>query len=238
MATQCLLDNLETGELPDDAPAVYGCDGCSRLAKSSKRSPCGHSIFIFKSLLYNKVTREVCRACGIALGIGTFIIGLRYRNSCHFEPAIPIFLMVFGSVLALQTVFRTILLCRPKIKVVEGEAEGLDPLAMLIKIQTLFLVLWILAGSVWIYSAKGIVQFWQLEISNYCNVTVFWTSFGVVTSAYCSVFLVIIYFVLTYTVLKLNTDQKLRTASVSSIDSDESNSSDLTPVEFIVPKKV
>ncbi|ESO94468.1 hypothetical protein LOTGIDRAFT_232307 [Lottia gigantea] len=208
MSSQCLLDKMETDDPTENSQTFYGCNACNRLAKSTKRSTCGHTVFVFKSFIHSRVTKELCRILGIIIGVVTFIIGLRYRHECHFEPAIPVFLMVLGSVLFLQTVFRTLLLFRPKVKVLEGEREGLDTPGTLIKIQVLFLILWVMAGSVWIYSAKGIVQFHNPKTRNFCDKTVFWTSFGMVTASYTLTILIVCYFITTYIVLRLKTKQE------------------------------
>ncbi|XP_071118081.1 transmembrane protein 272-like [Haliotis cracherodii] len=201
MDAQCLLG---VGDVVDEG-AQYVCCAKNRNAaqeiKKRKHSPFRVSYLFLRDCFRNRVIRECVRFCSICITVSMLFIGIQKKELCPFEPAIPVFLLVDGSILALHTGISAIRLCVERKKCSDSDINRLDNTSILLKILVLFLVLWNLAGSVWIYSVEKIVQFHDSIRTTYCDVTAYYFAFGLVTSAYIVVGLIIVFVLLTVTSL-------------------------------------
>ncbi|XP_046372492.2 transmembrane protein 272-like [Haliotis rufescens] len=201
MDAQCLLG---VGDVVDEG-AQYECCGKNRNAaqgiKKRKHNPFRVSYLFLRDGFRNRVIRECVRFCSICITVSMLFIGIQKKELCPFEPAIPVFLLVDGSILALHTGISAIRLCVERKKCSDSDINRLDNTSILLKILVLFLVLWNLAGSVWIYSVEKIVQFHDSIRTTYCDFTAYYFAFGLVTSAYIVVGLIIVFVLLTVTSL-------------------------------------
>ncbi|XP_067678397.1 transmembrane protein 272-like [Haliotis asinina] len=205
MDTQCLLgvnDVVEEETKEENTDVICGQFRHTRDGSMKRRrNPLRVSYLFLRYVFKNRVLRECVRFCSICITVSMLFIGIQKKELCPFEPAIPVFLLVDGSILALHTGISALRLCMEKKKSSDPDIDRLDNTSILLKILVLFLVLWNLAGSVWIYSAEKIVQFHDSIRTTYCDITAYYFAFGLVTSAYIVVGLIFVFVLLTVTSL-------------------------------------
>ncbi|CAF1317299.1 unnamed protein product [Rotaria sordida] len=104
-----------------------------------------------------------------AVPIAQVIIGFSHKNSCPINHLIPIYLIVAGF----ATLVLLIITC---IKFFYEKSTFWSILQIL---SGIFCLAWFITGSVWIFRAKGKVQYYYPYYeSTYCDYTLFNFAFG------------------------------------------------------------
>lgn len=128
----------------------------------------------------------------LALPIAMIVIGVQYKDNCPVEPFIPIYLIVAGSCGLLKAV---ILSCQ-KINNPESEKEDVqddysanedlsNTSNFMDGILNIFMFAWFIAGNIWVYAHYKPNEKPPLhDPLDYCNPTLYWFAFWVVTVSY------------------------------------------------------
>lgn len=121
----------------------------------------------------------------ISIPIACIVIGAMNLHNCTIERYIPIYLIVSGSFGLVKAIISTI--CTIKNKTSEdheddGQAQNkTNPVEQIINI---FLFAWFIAGSVWVYSIYGKVNYDDETSILYCDKTAYLFTFILITITY------------------------------------------------------
>jgi len=151
--------------------------------KAAKEESTGHvgackAIF---TILVSTIGCTICIGFMLVLPISMIVIGSMYLKDCTIQRYIPIYLIV-GGVFTFIRQFSS-LLQRGKNQR-SGETENNAKPNPLGGIIDCFLMAWFIAGNVWVYSIFDTVDTIDTTSVNYCNPTVYFFTFGVITATY------------------------------------------------------
>ncbi|CAF2315735.1 unnamed protein product [Rotaria sp. Silwood2] len=118
-------------------------------------------------------------------------IGVAYQDQCPVSSYIPKYLIVTGAcgiiVIALTIMIIVSFICCNKQDTIAGSCLGTCVIAILIVIiclMTFFLFAWFIAGNVWVFGARNIVDFDDKKSINYCHSTLYNFAFWIVIITY------------------------------------------------------
>jgi len=169
---------------PGDTPPSY--DSLYGELKDAKAQSTGILEF-FKKFLIIIVSTLGCTICVglvLAIPISMIAIGSVYLNQCPCERFIPIYLIVGG----VFGIIRNISSMGQRFKN-QREEESREQTAKTNPIDgviSCFLLVWFIAGNVWIYKIydEVITDSSIVDAACYCNFTLYWYSFWVTTAVY------------------------------------------------------
>ncbi|XP_063412963.1 transmembrane protein 272-like [Mytilus trossulus] len=164
-----------------DAPPSYN----SLYGKifEAKVTSDGNVDFARKSIgiVCNSVIATVFLVVSITVPIAAIVIGGLYLHDCPKQKYIPIYLIVFGAF----SIVKALSSLRDKCKASNnaGEQEENKPKGACDAIIGLFLCIWFMLGSVWVYTTYK--HFSTDESSDeYCQPTLFSFSFWLITGQF------------------------------------------------------
>ncbi len=119
----------------------------------------------------------------------TFLVfsGAVYLDECHIQRMIPVFLIVYGSVYLLRYTITTCLRCGKKNDDEIEENEDADTFRffqVFLFFVDLFLLIWFLMGSVWVYGNFSDVQYHDRALASHCNGVAYLFAFWFTTIHY------------------------------------------------------
>ncbi|CAB4002765.1 Hypothetical predicted protein [Paramuricea clavata] len=176
----------------DDSPPSYASlFGQFKEAKEKSEGPVD-LIKTASQLFAGTIGCTIALSFLLAVPVAMIAVGINYRNDCPVEPFIPIYLIVAGSCGLLKAI---ILTCE-KLKNPETDEErntdefsSYEDISNTSKfmdgILNIFMFTWFIAGNVWVYThykpnAKPPLH----DPLNYCEPTVYWFAFWIVTVSY------------------------------------------------------
>lgn len=132
-------------------------------------------------ILVGSVACTICLGIFLAIPIAMIAVGATYLHDCPAERMIPIYLIVAG---VFNIVSNILMIIRGQVnKRKEGEEEkqsGTGPE----QIINCFLFAWFIAGNVWVYRTYDDWQSSNSMLDTYCNPTLYYFSFWIITSTY------------------------------------------------------
>lgn len=133
----------------------------------------------FLILLGSTAGCTVCLAFFFAIPLACIIIGFIYRDECPVQKYIPIYLIVLGSFGILRNFVGLYSQLKTRSSENEGE-EGNKRRSSFEHCISCFLIIWFIAGNVWIYSIyePNYVSY------PYCNKTLYLFAFWLTTASY------------------------------------------------------
>jgi len=119
----------------------------------------------------------------LVISISVFIIGFYHRHSsyCPIEPKISTFLIIAGS-LSVEWIILSIILST--ITIVRKHIQSLILISFIILIAViiimtnLFLVIWVIFGSIWTLKASETVQYTNSHLNTFCRQTLYQFTLG------------------------------------------------------------
>lgn len=193
-------------------PPAY--DSIFGRLQSVKKDSKGPKDIVAKScnILCASVLGTIVLAPVLAVPIAMIAVGAIHLDDCPVERFIPIYLLVGGCFGALQIILTLILRVKNHLQEnnkpkdsgrqagEEGEEDGkggggkkgtykdtnasLHPCSGLI---SCFLFAWFIAGNVWVYRAFSTVTTSDVASPLYCNGSVYWFAFVLITSGYACI---------------------------------------------------
>jgi len=129
------------------------------------------------------LTITIILAILMALPIIMITIGSLYLKGCTIQKMIPIWLIVFGSLLIVKNISTLVQRIN---SINKGDEKG-SSTAMNVfdSFMSLFIVIWFICGNIWTFSIVDIVQYNdKLDVATYCSKTTYLFSFWLITSIY------------------------------------------------------
>lgn len=120
--------------------------------------------------------------------------GVLYLNSCPGQPFIPLWSLVYGCVSSAQLLLSVLKWCICRKKDDESDnSERLRKISTFTEVVSiLFLVAWLIAGSVWVFTyfsqLDSVVGECGIGSSDCCHTVVYWFSFGSIVAIYAFIF--------------------------------------------------
>lgn len=139
-------------------------------------------VFVF---IRQTALSSVIRTTFSIIALAVFIIGLARFGKCHIEREIPVFLLFESGVILLKSGIHVIRSCQKRKPGEEGERNPLDTIS---SIATVFLVLWALTGTVWVFGVYQRVNTDKTDDIDYCDKLVYFTALWFLLTIYCSAF--------------------------------------------------
>lgn len=220
---------------PPSPPSPQGADnpaatGDSKVVNRIKKSvltrikiarlESSNPFIFFKKILIillSTVAYTIVIAIGMAIPVTMIIIGVLFKDECPAETKIPIYLIVAGSTETTKTIFKIISRCSKSQEKREKDQTKPHPLNTLIG---LFNFIWFICGNVWVYGTTD-YNTDDPKTNNYCNATLYWFSFWLITSTYILFGLIILGGILSCTLYCFCcVPDKLRSRNKGSISSD------------------
>jgi len=113
----------------------------------------------------------ICTAFDLIFTLITLVIGCSNVSACPIEPRIPIYLVVSGTI-NLASILFTIVASFLHIKEKDDNIIGFFYVtfsALIIIIFQLFNFIWLLLGTVWLFSVFSQVEYENMNEKNYCQ---------------------------------------------------------------------
>lgn len=129
------------------------------------------------------ITIVVILAILMVLPVVMIIIGSYYLKSCPIQNMIPIWLVIFGSLLIIKNISTLV----QRINSLKKGEEKSSSTAMNVfdSLMSMFIAGWFVCGNIWTYNIRNQVQFDnKLDLATYCSKTTFLFSFWLITSIY------------------------------------------------------
>ena len=136
----------------------------------------------FMILLGSTAGCTICLAFFFAIPIACIIMGAKYKDDCKAQRYIPIYLIVLGAFGILRNLVGLYSQVKNRSNA-EGEEESNKAKSSFEHCISCFLVIWFIAGNVWIYSAYEPV-YDDVTSPNYCDKTLYLFSFWLTTASY------------------------------------------------------
>ena len=112
------------------------------------------------------------------------IIGSVYISNCTIQKMIPIWMIVFGSLLIIKNISTLIQRVRA-LRFRNEEKHSSTFLTVFDSFIALFLIIWFICGNIWVYSNAKSVQYTDsTDSSTYCNQMAFQFAFWLITIIY------------------------------------------------------
>ncbi|XP_063403552.1 transmembrane protein 272-like [Mytilus trossulus] len=168
---------------PNDAAPPPSYDSLFGKLKKAKEESDGNVDFVKTccGILVRSVACTICLGIFLLIPIAMIAVGATYLHDCPAEKMIPIYLIVAG-VFTIITNILTIIRGEVNNRK-EGEEEkqsGPGPEHLII----CFLFAWFIAGNVWVYRTYDDWQSSNSILDNYCNPTLYYFSFWIISSIY------------------------------------------------------
>lgn len=129
----------------------------------------------------------ICTAFDLIFTLITLVIGATNMYSCPVEPRIPIYLVVCG-VMNLTSILFSIMGSFLHIKKIDDHNVFgyfyITAAALMIIILQIFNFIWLIIGTVWVFSVFNQVEYEQLNAKNYCQRNVYQYSLASVILQY------------------------------------------------------
>lgn len=153
--------------------------------KAVRNESSGNVDFVKKVMLliFGTIGFTIFLGIMLAIPIAMIVMGATHLDDCPAERYIPIYLVVggsFGVVRNLFSIFRRCL-CQKKDEDQEEEKPRPNPIESVIDC---FMFAWFIAGNVWVYRTKGDFSTDNPEADDYCDPTLYWFAFWMITSVY------------------------------------------------------
>ncbi|XP_045215546.1 transmembrane protein 272-like isoform X2 [Mercenaria mercenaria] len=135
----------------------------------------------FLMILCGSIGCTICLGIFLAIPIAMIVLGAIHKDDCPAERMIPIYLIVGGSFGILKNLASMGQRCKNK-NDEDGEEKNVKPNPF-DGILSCFLLAWFIAGNVWVYRTY---DSWTSDSTkdNYCDPTLYWFAFWIVTSTY------------------------------------------------------
>jgi len=117
----------------------------------------------------------ICTAFDLIFTLITLVIGCSNVSACPIEPRVPIYLVVSGAI-NLTSVLFTIVASFLHIKEKDDNIIGFFYVtfsAVIIMIFQLFNFIWLILGTVWLFSVFNEVQYGNMNEKTYCQGNVY-----------------------------------------------------------------
>ena len=141
-------------------------------------------------LVTNQVLTNILHVISLIIPIGMLVIGIIYKDQCKIHQQIPIWLIVAGiggiTNGLLNLTSNAISCIRFRIT---GETAGQRLISCITTILGLFLFIWLVLGSVWVYRIHKMVVFNDFDAANYCNKICYSFSFWSITVTWVFLFI-------------------------------------------------
>ena len=137
----------------------------------------------FMVLLGSTAGCTICLAFFFAIPIACIIIGARYKDECAVQRYIPIYLIVLGSFGILRNLVGLYSQVKNRSNAEGDEDEANKAKSSFEHCISCFLVIWFIAGNVWIYSVYE-PDYIHVGSPEYCNKTLYLFSFWLTTASY------------------------------------------------------
>ncbi|XP_046852795.1 transmembrane protein 272-like isoform X2 [Xenia sp. Carnegie-2017] len=179
----------ENGDPPPSYPSLFG------QFKEVKEKSDGPFDFMKTAtqLFAGTIGCTIATCFLLALPTAMIVIGVHFRHNCPVEPFIPIYLIIAGSCGLLKCLtlsFEKFKSCNTTQEqaFVENYSSNEDlsnTSKFMDGLLNIFMFTWFIAGNVWVYSHyKPNMKPSSKNLSNYCDPTVYWFAFWVVTVSY------------------------------------------------------
>ncbi|XP_076468562.1 uncharacterized protein LOC143299238 isoform X2 [Babylonia areolata] len=170
--------DVERDAPPPSYESLYG------RARAIKAESSGNLDFIKKIvlLLFGTIGFTVFLGVMLAIPIAMITMGAKYLHDCPAERYIPIYLVVggvFGVIRNSITIVRRC--CQKKEDEDDENKRKVHPLESFIDC---FVFAWFIAGNVWVYRTKGEFNDTDVTADNYCDPTLYWFAFWMITAVY------------------------------------------------------
>lgn len=170
-----VASSKEDSESPPSYDSLFG------KMKHAKEKSSGNVDFAKNccSIFLGSCACTICLGIFLAIPISMIAIGAVYLNDCPAERMIPIYLIVagcFGLVSNLISLIKSLMKKSEEDK--EKSQLGLE------QIINVFLFAWFIAGNVWVYRTYDSWQRSDSTLTTYCNPTLYYYSFWIITSTY------------------------------------------------------
>ncbi|XP_060606648.1 transmembrane protein 272-like isoform X2 [Ruditapes philippinarum] len=135
----------------------------------------------FCFILCGSIGCTIAMGVFLAIPIAMIVMGAIHLNDCPAERMIPIYLIVGGSFGILKNLLSIGQRCKNRDE--EDSDEKNTKPNPVDGIVGCFLLAWFIAGNVWVYRTHNE---WSKDSSadNYCDPTLYWFAFWIVTSTY------------------------------------------------------
>lgn len=161
-------------------PSYESLYGRVKAAKQKSSSKAGFFVS-FLGILFGTLGCTVCLGLLLALPIAMIAMGGVYLHDCPRERYIPIYLIVAGSFGIVANLMGLGKKAKNKDEQDDQEKVKGNPVDYLINC---FLLAWFIAGNVWVYRIHNDFNSTDPNDTNYCNPTLYWFAFWVITSTY------------------------------------------------------
>ncbi|KAK3099159.1 hypothetical protein FSP39_000288, partial [Pinctada imbricata] len=112
-------------------------------------------------------------------------VGAQYLDDCPAERMIPIYLIVAGVFSFVSLVISIIKSCTKKKGDDDDEEKKNSPFVTCIdSLINLFNTVWFICGNVWVYSTQDDFVRSPTTSQNYCDPTLFYFAFWIITTTY------------------------------------------------------
>lgn len=125
----------------------------------------------------------ICLAFFFAIPIACIIIGVEYKDRCPAERYIPIYLIVLGSFGILRNLVGLYSQIKIRSSNGDGEDDGHKAKSSFEHCISCFLVIWFIAGNVWIYSIYE-PEYMDTSSLDYCDKGLYLFAFWLTTASY------------------------------------------------------
>lgn len=135
------------------------------------------------SILMNTMGYTILLSVMYVMPVTMIVIGSLKANECPVESQIPLFLIVFGTVLTVKntlSIYQQLKRHRDNSPTADEHTKK-HPIE---GILDAFLLIWFVTGNIWVYRVYDKKQLDNKELSNYCDKLVYLFAFWSITAVY------------------------------------------------------